>query len=63
MSVYRLLISGTDACGLVAVNGQFIFKYQGNIKEAHHRLDEQNQHFFMRIEIESSSLYGLSDAA
>ena len=54
--VYRLLISCPDAHGLVAVVSQFIFKYQGNIKEAHHYLDEQNQHFFMRIEIESSPL-------
>lgn len=56
MSVYRLLISCPDAHGLVAVVSQFIFKHQGNIKEVHHHLDEQNQHFFMRIEIESSSL-------
>ena len=56
MSVYRLLISCPDAPGLVAVVSSFILKYNGNIKEAHHHLDEQNQHFFMRIEIESDSL-------
>jgi formyltetrahydrofolate hydrolase len=33
---------------------QFIFERNGNIKEAHHHLDEQNKHFFMRIEIESN---------
>ena len=56
MSVYRLLISCPDAHGLVAVVSQFIFEHNGNIKEAHHHLDEQNKRFFMRIEIESSSL-------
>ena len=56
MSVYRLLISCPDAHGLVAVVSQFILEHDGNIKEAHHHLDEQNKHFFMRIEIESSSL-------
>ena len=56
MSVYRLLISCPDAPGLVAVVSNFILTYQGNIKEAHHHLDAQNQHFFMRIEIESDSL-------
>lgn len=56
MSVHRLLISCPDAHGLVAAVSQFIFKYSGNIKEAHHHLDEQNQHFFMRIEIESNTL-------
>ncbi len=35
---------------------QFIFEYDGNIKEAHHHLDDENKRFFMRIEIESSSL-------
>jgi len=56
MSVYRLLISCPDTHGLVAVVSQFIFKHNGNIKEAHHHLDEQNKRFFMRIEIESSSI-------
>lgn len=52
MNIYRLLISCPDARGLVAKVSQFIFEHDGNIKEAHHYLDEQNQHFFMRIEIE-----------
>ena len=56
MSVYRLLISCPDTHGLVAIVSQFILEYNGNIKEAHHHLDEQNQHFFMRIEIESNSI-------
>ncbi len=56
MSVYRLLISCPDAHGLVAKVSQFIFEHGGNIKEAHHHLDDQNQRFFMRIEIESNSL-------
>lgn len=56
MSVYRLLISCPDAHGLVAKVSQFIFEHGGNIKEAHHHLDNQNQRFFMRIEIESGSL-------
>jgi len=56
MSVYRLLISCPDAHGLVAKVSQFIFENGGNIKEAHHHLDDQNKRFFMRIEIESSSL-------
>ncbi len=56
MSVYRLLISCPDAHGLVAVVSQFIFEHDGNIKEAHHHLDERNKHFFMRIEIESNSI-------
>ncbi|SFV77870.1 Formyltetrahydrofolate deformylase [hydrothermal vent metagenome] len=56
MSVYRLLISCPDAHGLVAKVSQFIFEHNGNIKEAHHHLDDQNKRFFMRIEIESSSL-------
>jgi formyltetrahydrofolate deformylase len=56
MNVYRLLISCPDAHGLVAKVSQFIFEYDGNIKEAHHHLDDENKRFFMRIEIESSSL-------
>lgn len=56
MNVYRLLISCPDAHGLVAKVSQFIFEHGGNIKEAHHHLDDQNKRFFMRIEIESSSL-------
>ncbi|SMN11501.1 Formyltetrahydrofolate deformylase [uncultured Candidatus Thioglobus sp.] len=56
MNVYRLLISCPDAHGLVAKVSQFIFEQNGNIKEAHHHLDEENQRFFMRIEIESNSL-------
>ncbi len=56
MSVYRLLISCPDAHGLVAKVSQFIYEHGGNIKEAHHHLDDQNKRFFMRIEIESSSL-------
>ena len=56
MSVYRLLISCPDAHGLVAKVSQFIFEHGGNIKEAHHHLDDQHNRFFMRIEIESSSL-------
>jgi len=56
MSVYRLLISCPDAHGLVAVVSQFILENGGNIKEAHHHLDEKNKRFFMRIEIESSSV-------
>ena len=56
MSVYRLLISCPDTHGLVAIVSQFILEFNGNIKEAHHHLDEQNQHFFMRIEIESNSI-------
>lgn len=56
MSVYRLLISCPDAHGLVAKVSQFIFEHGGNIKEAHHHLDDQNQRFFMRIEIASDSL-------
>jgi formyltetrahydrofolate deformylase len=56
MNVYRLLISCPDAHGLVAKVSQFIFEHSGNIKEAHHHLDDQNQRFFMRIEIEASSL-------
>ncbi|CAC9530812.1 Formyltetrahydrofolate deformylase (EC 3.5.1.10) [uncultured Gammaproteobacteria bacterium] len=54
MNTYRLLISCPDAHGLVSKVSQFIFKRDGNIKEAHHHLDEQNKHFFMRIEIESN---------
>lgn len=56
MSVYRLLISCPDSHGLVAVVSQFILEHDGNIKEAHHHLDDQNKHFFMRIEIESNSV-------
>jgi len=56
VSVYRLLISCPDAHGLVAKVSQFIFEHNGNIKEAHHHLDDLNKRFFMRIEIESSSL-------
>ncbi|HIF47333.1 formyltetrahydrofolate deformylase [Candidatus Thioglobus sp.] len=56
MSVYRLLISCPDAHGLVAVVSQFILTHNGNIKEAHHHLDEPNKRFFMRIEIEASSI-------
>ena len=56
MSMHRLLISCPDAHGLVAKVSQFIFKHNGNIKEAHHHLDDLNKRFFMRIEIESSSL-------
>ncbi len=51
MNIYRLLISCPDAHGLVAKVSQFIFEHSGNIKEAHHYLDEQNKRFFMRIEI------------
>lgn len=54
MNVCRLLISCPNTRGLVAKVGQFIFERNGNIKEAHHYLDEQNKHFFMRIEIESN---------
>ncbi len=56
MSVYRLLISCPDTHGLVAVVSQFILECNGNIKEAHHHLDEQNNQFFMRIEIGVSSV-------
>ena len=56
MNVYRLLISCPDSHGLVAVVSQFILEHDGNIKEAHHHLDEQNKRFFMRIEIEAPSV-------
>ena len=56
MNVYRLLISCPDAHGLVAKVSQFIFENGGNIKEAHHHLDDKSHRFFMRIEIEASSL-------
>lgn len=56
MNVYRLLISCPDAHGLVAKVSQFIFENNGNIKEAHHHLDDLNKRFFMRIEIEANSL-------
>jgi len=49
MNVYRLLISCPDAHGLVAKVSQFIFEYDGNIKEAHHHLDDENKRFFMRM--------------
>lgn len=55
-NVYRLLISCPDVHGLVAKVSQFILEHDGNIKEAHHHLDDQNKRFFMRIEIEPSSL-------
>ncbi len=61
MNVYRLLISCPDAHGLVAKVSQFIFERNGNIKEAHHHLDEQNKHFFMRIEIESKLSCSLAE--
>ena len=54
--MHRLLISCPDAHGLVAKVSQFIFEHNGNIKEAHHHLDDLNKRFFMRIEIESTSL-------
>lgn len=56
MSIYRLLISCPDAHGLVVKVSQFIFERDGNIKEAHHHLDDLNKRFFMRIEIESNTL-------
>jgi len=56
MSMHRLLISCPDAHGLVAKVSQFIFEHNGNIKEAHHHLDDLNKRFFMRIEIESNSM-------
>lgn len=56
MSIYRVLISCPDAYGLVAKVSQFIFAHNGNIKEAHHHLDDENSRFFMRIEIETNSL-------
>ncbi|BAS68051.1 formyltetrahydrofolate deformylase [Bathymodiolus septemdierum thioautotrophic gill symbiont] len=61
MSIYRLLISCPDAHGLVAKVSQFIFNQEGNIKEAHHHLDEQNKRFFMRIEIESNMACSLEE--
>ncbi len=56
MSIFRLLVSCPDAHGLVAKVSQFIFERSGNIKEAHHHLDDENKRFFMRIEIETSTL-------
>jgi len=56
MSICRLLISCPDAHGLVAKVSQFIFEQGGNIKEAHHHLDDDNKLFFMRIEIDSMTL-------
>ncbi len=55
MNIYRLRISCPDVLGLVAKVSQFILEHDGNIKEAHHHLDDENKQFFMRIEIESSS--------
>jgi formyltetrahydrofolate deformylase len=56
VNVCRLLIACPDEKGLVAGVSEFIFKRGGNIKEAHHHLDNQNKRFFMRIEIETKSL-------
>ena len=56
MSICRLLISCPDAHGLVAKVSKFIFEQGGNIKEAHHHLDDDNKLFFMRIEIDSMTL-------
>ncbi len=61
MNTYRLLISCPDAHGLVAKVSQFIFEQKGNIKEAHHHLDTQNQRFFMRIEIENTATSSLTE--
>ncbi len=61
MNTYRLLISCPDAHGLVAKVSQFIFEQKGNIKEAHHHLDTQNQRFFMRIEIKNTATGSLTE--
>lgn len=61
MSIYRLVISCPDAHGLVAKVSQFIFEKNGNIKEAHHHLDDLNKRFFMRIEIENNLDCSLGD--
>ncbi|WP_369152403.1 formyltetrahydrofolate deformylase [Candidatus Thiodubiliella endoseptemdiera] len=61
MNTYRLLISCPDAHGLVAKVSQFIFEQKGNIKEAHHHLDTQNQRFFMRIEIKNTATSSLTE--
>lgn len=56
LGVYRLLVSCPDHQGLVAEVSQLVAKYKGNIIEAHHHLDIQNNRFFMRNEIETSGL-------
>lgn len=54
--VYRLTISCPDRVGIVGKVSNFIALYGGNITEASQHLDRAAGWFFMRIEIEASSL-------
>ena len=56
MTCYRLIISCPDQVGLVAAVSQFIANHKGSILEADQYTDRAQGWFFMRYEIEASSL-------
>ncbi len=54
--VFRLVISCSDRNGIVAKVSSFIAGLGGSIVEANHHTDSENNWFFMRYELLSSSL-------
>ncbi len=55
-SSYKLIIDCPDQVGLVAAVSQFLASYNANILEASHHTDTQLGRFFMRHEIEATSV-------
>ncbi|MDB4493325.1 ACT domain-containing protein, partial [Pseudomonadales bacterium] len=53
---YRLVIHCPDRVGIVATVSQFIADNGGSLLEASYHADPATQRFFMRTEIEVSSL-------
>ena len=55
-ATFRLVIDCPDQTGLVAAVSQFLSEHGANIVEASHHTDIQLKHFFMRHEIDASSI-------
>ncbi len=49
MTQATLLVRATDRTGIVAALSDFVFRYKGNIVDAHQHSDEETQTFFMRL--------------
>ena len=56
LQTYRLIIDCPDQIGLVAVVSQFLAQHQATILEANHHTDQQTKRFFMRHELQASSI-------
>lgn len=53
---YRLIIDCPDTLGIVAAVSQFLVEHKATIIEASHHTDQQTSRFFMRHEIQASSV-------